>query len=303
MARCGPARRRKLEEILREIGEPRTRPWYDDPEAVAQFILGTREFVVQFQLVAVPIFSDCAVRRLDAIDVEEGSFGSACKAHAELDAFVPIVEDALVSANNRLVQSPGPDLPTEIRFDYEEAKAIVERSPRGAAALLRLCIQELCIHLGVKGKNLNDDIGALVRKGLPVRIQQALDMVRLIGNNAVHPGELDLEDYSETATALFDLLNLNSGSRPTQLRKIEELYKTLPKTSRDAIDKRHRKPPRESWKPEMPGRPPAMPRACTASVGRRLESGQRRLSYHAGPRSESLATQECNAPPQTVKRP
>lgn len=169
MARCGPARRRKLEEILREIRELRTRPWYDDPEAVAQFILGTREFVVQLQLLAVPILSDCAVRRLDAIDVEEGSFGSACKARAGLDAFVPIVEDALTSFDNRFVQPTGPDLPTETRVDYEEAKAILERSPRGAAALLRLCIQKLCTHLGEKGRNLNDNVGALIWKGLPVR--------------------------------------------------------------------------------------------------------------------------------------
>jgi hypothetical protein len=85
-----------------------------------------------------------------------------------------------------------PDLPEDIRGDYLEAQAIVGRSPRGAAALLRLCIQKLCKHLGEEGEHLWTDIGNLVRKGLPPAVQEALDAVRVIGNEAVHPGQMDL---------------------------------------------------------------------------------------------------------------
>src|SRR5690348_4056488 len=84
---------------------------------------------------------------------------------------------------------------------------IYSRSPRGAAALLRLAIQKLCIELGEPGKNLNTDIGSLFRKGLPVTVQQALDAVRVIGNEAVHPGQIDFADTPEITGTLFNLVN------------------------------------------------------------------------------------------------
>lgn len=133
---------------------------------------------------------------------------------------------------------PNGDLPEDVRRDYTEARDIVDKSPRGAAALLRLSIQKLCPHLGEPGKNINDDIGSLVSKGLPVQIQQALDIVRVVGNNAVHPGQIDLADDSETASRLFQLVNLIGDVMITQPKQVQAMYDSLPEGSLTAIKER-----------------------------------------------------------------
>src|SRR4030042_569684 len=87
------------------------------------------------------------------------------------------VGETMVYPDESGVELPNPDLNQEIQDDYLEARTIVNRSPRGAAALLRLCIQKLCGQLGERGKDLNVDIANLVKKGLHSTIQQALDSV------------------------------------------------------------------------------------------------------------------------------
>lgn len=133
---------------------------------------------------------------------------------------------------------PNADLPGNVLADYEEARSIVSLSPRGAAALLRLCIQKLCKYLGEPGTNLNDDIASLVRNGLDVRVQQALDIVRVIGNESVHPGTLDLKDDAGTATELFRLVNLIAESMISQPKRINAMYERLPEPKRKAIEAR-----------------------------------------------------------------
>ena len=136
---------------------------------------------------------------------------------------------------------PNPDLPENVRVDYQEASTILKLSPRGSAALLRLAIQKLCVELGEKGKKIDDDIGSLVRKGLSPLVQQALDAVRVIGNEAVHPGTLDLRDDSDTAGRLFDLVNIITEQMISNPKHVKELYDKLPESKRKAIEERDAK--------------------------------------------------------------
>jgi len=136
---------------------------------------------------------------------------------------------------------PHPEMPDDIKSDFDEARRIFARSPRSSAALLRLAIQKLCIHLGHPGRNLNDDIGRLVENGLPVQIQRSLDIVRVVGNNQVHPGTLDVRDDPETATRLFELVNLIVEDRISRPKQIEALYLKLPEGARKQVEERDAK--------------------------------------------------------------
>ena len=104
--------------------------------------------------------------------------------------------------------------------------------------MVRLALQQLLPELGATSDNLNTAVGQLVEKGLPRKIQQAMDAVRVIGNNAVHPGQIDFQDTPEVALALFDLVNLVVESMITQPRAVEELYGRLPQGALDQIEKR-----------------------------------------------------------------
>jgi len=137
---------------------------------------------------------------------------------------------------------PNDDLPVTVRSDYEEASRILNLSPRGSAALLRLAIQKLCAELGEKGKTIDEAIASLVsKKGLSPMVQQALDAVRVIGNEAVHPGSLDLKDDRDTASQLFGLVNIIAEQMISNPKHVREMYNKLPESKRKAVEARDAK--------------------------------------------------------------
>ncbi|MGR9283962.1 DUF4145 domain-containing protein [Rhizobium johnstonii] len=151
------------------------------------------------------------------------------------------VADRLIYPVTGEAPPANPDLPDGIKRDYNEASSILNLSPRGSAAIVRLCIQKLCKHLGQPGKNINDDIAALVKAGLDPRVQKALDAVRVIGNNAVHPGEIDLSDDRPTAESLFRMVNAIADKMISEPKHIDDLYGSLPAKALDAIAARDKK--------------------------------------------------------------
>jgi len=153
--------------------------------------------------------------------------------HAELKEIIPIVPEKI------MVTSPNQDLDKDIKEDYLEAAKIYQRSPRGACALLRLCLQKLLKQLGFPGKDIYNEIGKLVEKGLDPDIQKALDLVRVIGNASVHPGEIINKDDILTAKKLFQIINYIAENQITNKKKLRALYnEKIPESQKKAINKR-----------------------------------------------------------------
>ncbi|MDZ7909954.1 MAG: DUF4145 domain-containing protein [Gemmobacter sp.] len=150
------------------------------------------------------------------------------------------INDYIVFPQTNRTPPANPDMPEDIRRDYDEASAILAQSPRGAAAIIRLAVQKLCKELGQPGRNINQDIGALVKGGLDPRVQRSLDAVRVIGNDAVHPGQIDLRDDQTTAEVLFKLLNIIVEKTISEPNHINEIYESLPADKLRGIEDRDR---------------------------------------------------------------
>jgi hypothetical protein len=131
------------------------------------------------------------------------------------------------------------DFPNELRADYDEARQIYNDSPRASAALLRLCLQKLCKYLGAEGKNINSDIQYLYDEyGLGRRVRDSMDILRVVGNNAVHPGEIDLEDDREISLGLFRIINFVIDKAISEPAHVDSIFSQLPAGAREAIDRR-----------------------------------------------------------------
>lgn len=135
-----------------------------------------------------------------------------------------------------------PDMPEDVAGDYEEARLIAAYSPRAAAALLRLALQKLCKHLGEPGEHIDTDIRSLAKRPeFGERLVKAADTLRIAGNNAVHPGEMDEQDIDNICSGLFGLLNLIVQAGISQPKEWDAMYQALPEKPRKAAEKKDRR--------------------------------------------------------------
>ena len=138
-----------------------------------------------------------------------------------------------------VAEEANPDMPEPVKQLYNEAGLIYNKSPRAACALLRLAVDKLCNELGETDRDINKNIGELVKKRLPSSVQKALDVVRVVGNKAVHPGQIAFDvDSKETAIALMKLVNMITVRMITEPKEIDSMFEQLPDTAKNAIENR-----------------------------------------------------------------
>jgi len=135
------------------------------------------------------------------------------------------------------------DMPESVKEIYEEARNVAPDSARAAAALLRVALEKLTEELGETKGSLNTRIGNLKSKGLPQKVIQSLDVVRIFANEGgSHVGEIDLsgEDNEEIVNKLFKLTNFIVEKTITENREIDEIYSMIPEDKRDGIKNRNK---------------------------------------------------------------
>jgi len=110
---------------------------------------------------------------------------------------------------------------------YDEVRAVGGRSPRAAIGLLRLALQLLVDELEPGGGSIDHKIGKLVQRGLAERVQKAMDTLRVVGNEAVPPGTIGVDDPKMLA-ALFEIHNIIVQQIVADAALVDDLYAQLP---------------------------------------------------------------------------
>lgn len=220
--------------------------WFDvyNSSDVANRILNNvfydyRTSIADYQQSAIMAFIDEVVmanNRHMRKFVPEGFSVATCSSCKEFSLWV---NQEIVYPKQTAVAPPNEDMEQEIQKLYLEASTIVFDSPKGATALLRLALQLLLKQLGKPGENINKDIKELVAEGLSPKIQKALDLLRVVGNNAVHPGQIDLDDGRDIALKLFHVLNFIADEMISKPKELDLLYADfVPEETQEHIKER-----------------------------------------------------------------
>ncbi len=136
---------------------------------------------------------------------------------------------------------PHEDMPEDVKKTYEEARQVQPFSVRASAALLRVSLEQLTVHLGETKGNLNTRIANLKKKGLPSRIIKSLDILRIYANEGgAHAGTIDLEgkDNEDTVLNLYKLINNIVYHTIASDKMVDDLYDGIPDAKKEGIKNR-----------------------------------------------------------------
>lgn len=151
------------------------------------------------------------------------------------------IDEKIVHPLTSSAPLPVENMPENVKEIFEEARQVQPFSPRAAAALLRVALEELTKHLGEATGSLNTRIGNLKKQGLPEKVIKGLDIVRIVANEGgAHAGQIDLKgkDNQETVNDLFSLINLIIERTISDNDRIESFHNQLPQDKKDGINNR-----------------------------------------------------------------
>lgn len=121
-------------------------------------------------------------------------------------------------------------VPEAIRKDYEEACAILQKSPKASATLSRRCLQGMIRDFwGIKKNRLVDEINELQGK-VPAAQWAAIDALRQLGNIGAHMEKdvnLIVDVEPGEAAQLIRLIELLIDKWYINRHEEEELYKSI----------------------------------------------------------------------------
>ncbi|PEJ99319.1 DUF4145 domain-containing protein [Bacillus wiedmannii] len=134
---------------------------------------------------------------------------------------------------------PHKDMPEHIRKTFKEAGSVMHLSLGSSAALSRLTLEKLLVHLEYKNGSLNDKIGQVIKDGeISKRTEKALDVIRVYGNSGAHSGIINLEEQPWVPSTLLKLINLVVDDLITAPKEIDDMYDAMPKGVKNGIKNR-----------------------------------------------------------------
>ncbi|WP_109395735.1 DUF4145 domain-containing protein [Proteus faecis] len=193
------------------------------------------------------IWTDILHSRLDSEDYTLYTYSATCSHCNQCSiwnstlvlADYSHINSIMIYPDSSGVPLPSKDMPSDVKQDYIEAACIYPKSPRGAVALLRLGLQKLCMHLGGEGKNINADLAKLAEDELvSKKLIRSADIIRIVGNNAVHPGTISDDDFDDVSFKLFALINMIVQQGITEPKEVDNMFGSLPEGPRQAAENR-----------------------------------------------------------------